>query len=359
MRVIDLSTPCVVIDQAVVLNNLQKVQRYFDALNLSFRPHIKTHKIPALAKQQLALGAIGINCQKISEAEPFVEAGIRDILLTYNIIGLEKIARLHALWQKCDLKVTIDSTACVQGLSDYFAKNNGTLKVLIECDTGGGRCGVQSPQEALALAQFAQSCAGIEVYGLMTYPAPHQEQYVHDFFSQAKQLIEQAGISLNMITTGGTPSLYHGVIYTQQESTIITEYRAGTYIYGDRSLVTAGTYTLADCALTVQCTVVSVPCENRCIIDAGSKALSSDLLNQTDFGYVQQFPEARITALSEEHGTLDISACPQKPQIGDVINVIPNHCCVVSNLFDQVYFYEAKTGLIHQTHHVKARGCVF
>ncbi len=345
-----IPTPCVIIDGDIMRANIRAVQSYFDGLGIAFRPHIKTHKIPAIARLQLSEGAVGINCQKISEAEPFVAAGITDVLLTYNIIGQEKLNRLYALSQKCDLKVTADNTACVRGMGATFAKHGKTQKVLIECDTTGGRCGVQSPEQAAKLAQAIAHTDGVTLCGLMTYPAPDTETQVSQFLKTAKTFIEKQGLSLPIISTGGSPSLKSAHKYTG-----ITEYRAGTYVYADRSLVSYGTYTMAQCALTVQATVVSVPNASRCIVDAGSKALTSDLLNQTDYGHIKQFPEAVISGLSEEHGTVDISACANKPKIGDIVHIIPNHCCVVSNLFDSVYI---KQGDTLSQHTIAARGCV-
>ena len=350
-----LSTPCVVIDGDIMDANIHATQKVFDDLGVAFRPHIKTHKIPAIAQKQLDAGAIGINCQKISEAYPFVEAGFKDILLTYNIVGADKVNALYALSQLCDLKITADSMGCVSDIAAVFQAHNATQKILIECDTTGGRCGVQTPEQALELAKYIKKTDGVTLYGLMTYPAPDTEDTVLKFLATAKRLIEQQGMSLPIITTGGTPSLKSAYKYTHTHTPVITEYRAGTYVYADRSLVTYGTYDFKQCALTVQTTVVSVPHKNRCIIDAGSKALSSDLLNQTDYGYIKQYPNAIISGLSEEHGTVDISKCPQKPKLGDIVNIIPNHCCVVSNLFDTVYIVQNNT---ITPYCVSARGCV-
>ena len=346
----DLQTPCVVIDDMVVQNNLSKAQDYFDKIGVHFRPHVKTHKIPEIAKRQLELGAVGINCQKISEAVPFADAGIKDILLTYNILGDSKLADLYALSQKCDLTVTADSTVCVDGLSKTFKSAPSPLRVLVECDTGGGRCGVQSPQQALELAQYIESADGLIFAGLMTYPADDAEEQTETFFKTAKNMIEQAGMTVKTITSGGTPTMYQA-----HKNSVITEHRAGTYIYCDRSLLAFG-YTLDDCALTVQATVVSVPNENTCIIDAGAKAITSDLLNQTNYGHIKQHPNAVIEALHEEHGIVDISKCATKPKIGEIVNVVPNHCCVVSNMFDQVHY--VKDDQI-TTYAIAARGCVF
>lgn len=354
-----LSTPCVVIDDDIVERNLQRVQAYFDKIGVAFRPHIKTHKLPSLAKRQLAAGAVGINCQKISEAIPFVDAGIQDILISYNIIGDEKLAALLALSKRCDLSVTADSVVCVQGLAKTFAGTGQTLKVLVEVESGSKRCGVVSPEEALEIAQLIEQSDGLEFLGIMTYPPAYTEKETESILTATKDIIENAGIDIPVITSAGTPSIFHS-----ENNKIITEHRAGTYIYCDRATVVYSKreteaekmFTLDDCALTIQATVVSVPTDDRCVIDAGAKALSYDLYNNTDYGHIKQFPEAIIRDLSEEHGHVDISACPVKPKIGDVVNVIPNHCCLISNLYDHVNF--VKNGQVVETVPVASRGCM-
>src|SRR5690606_888301 len=140
-------------------------------------------------------------------------------------------------------------------------------------------------------------------------------------------------VDLPAITTGGTPDIWH----MDEAARVATEYRPGTYIYMDRSQVAAGAASFEDCALTVLATVVSRPTEGRAIIDAGSKALTSDLLGLVGHGHVVEFPEARVVGLSEEHGTLDISACAAKPRIGDLIRILPYHCCPVSHLLYRVH----------------------
>ncbi|GHA24302.1 alanine racemase [Devosia pacifica] len=331
MRALDLETPAVLIDLERVEANLKRTQDYADAHGVRLRPHIKTHKLPRFAKRQLELGAIGITVQKLGEAEVMADAGISDIFLPYNIIGASKLKRLRALTQRITIRVTADSSQVVDGLSQAFADADKPLDVLIECDTGGSRCGVQTPEAALELAQHIDKAAGLSFAGLMTYPAAGGYAEAAQWLATAKTLIEDAGLPLRIISNGGTPDLWNA-----HANTVATEHRPGTYIYLDRMQVNFGMGTLEDCALTVLATVVSRPTETRAVIDAGSKALSSDAPGLGGYGYIIGYPEAEISTLSEEHGVIDLTKCDTKPAIGDVLRIIPNHACVVSNLFNEV-----------------------
>ncbi len=352
-KVADLSTPRPIIDEDRLAANIVRTQAYMDAHGIDFRPHIKTHKIPALAAQQVAAGAKGINCQKVTEAEVFAEAGFQDILITFNIIGTAKLERLAALNERISgLKVVADSAYTVDGLSTYFATRT-PLVVLVECDTGAGRCGVQKPAQAVTLAKHIDAAAGLTFGGLLNYPKPGAATEVQAFLSQTLALLDAEGIACPIVSNGGSPSLFDAHLVPAA-----TEHRAGTYIYNDRSMVRAGHCTEDDCAMHILATVVSRPTGDRAVIDAGSKALTSDLLGFADYGQVVGYPQASITSLSEEHGVIDLSKCEgARPQIGDKILIIPNHTCVVSNLFDTMVFH--RDGVVSRVENVAARGLVW
>ncbi len=349
--IFDLSTPVPVIDEAVVAANIARVQAYMDAHGISFRPHIKTHKLPFLAEAQVEAGARGINCQKISEAEVFADAGFEDILITFNILGPEKIAPLQVLNARTRLSVVADSSETVAGLAAAFSAE-APLTVLVECDTGGGRCGVQSPEAALALAQEIVAAPGLRFGGLMTYPKPNSAETVEAFLGGAVAMLDAAGIECPVVSNGGTPSLFDAHLVPSA-----TEHRAGTYIYNDRSLIRAGHCDASQCAMNVLASVVSRPTENRAVLDAGSKALTSDLLGFEDHGMIVGYPDARIVGLSEEHAVVDLSGSAKKPAIGEKVRIIPNHTCVVSNLFDNVVFH--RDGAVTRVAPVAARGRVW
>ncbi|HEX6971863.1 MAG TPA: D-TA family PLP-dependent enzyme [Limnochordia bacterium] len=328
MHIDEVETPAVAIDLDLVEQNLRRWQAYCDQHGIANRPHIKTHKIVELARRQIELGAVGITCQKLGEAEVMADAGLNDIFLPYNIVGDAKLARLVALARRVRLRVSCDDIAVARGLSRAAAAAGLTLEVLVECDTGLGRCGVQSPAAAADLAGQIARLPGLAFAGLMTYPTGEGS---NAFMAEARRLIEARGLAVPVISGGGTPQMWQA-----HTAPAFTEHRAGTYIYHDRYTVQRGAATFADCALRVLATVVSRPTPARAVLDAGSKALTSDLLGLAGHGTVVGFPDAHIARLSEEHGVVEFpKECPW--QIGQRVAIIPNHACVVSNLFDRVF----------------------
>jgi D-serine deaminase-like pyridoxal phosphate-dependent protein len=332
-RLEDLQTPVPVIDVDVVERNITRWQTRCNALGLANRPHIKTHKLAGLARYQMAQGAAGITVQKLGEAEVMADAGISDMLLTFNVVGRPKTERLAALARRTKISVVADNHDMIDGLAAAGQAAGRAVSVLVECDTGAGRNGVQSTGAALELAQVIESTPGLRFGGLMTYAATGQRRQTEDFLTEARDLCTRAGLDVFAISSGGSPDMWK-----DEGLAVLTEYRAGTYVYFDRSLVASGTCRLEDCALSVLTTVVSRPTLARAIIDAGTKSLTSDLLGLEGYGIVHGLDDAKIYAANEEHGYLDISHLARKPMVGDLLRVMPNHVCPVTNLFDEVVF---------------------
>ena len=349
----EVMTPMPVIDEDRLAANIARAQGYMAAHGLAFRPHIKTHKVIAVAKAQIAAGAVGINCQKLTEAEVFAGAGFDDILITFNILGSARLAGLRGLNDRvARLAVVADSAVTVEGLAGAFAGGK-PLAVLVECDTGAGRCGVQSPQAAADLAARIAVAPGLRFQGLLTYPAAGGAARVEAFLREAMGLLAARGMACPVRSNGGSPDLWLAHLVPSA-----TEHRAGTYVYNDRSMVRAGECGQGDLAMHVLATVVSRPTPTRAVLDAGSKALTSDLLGFADHGEIEGLPGARIVSLSEEHGVVDLSACSGPlPGVGDRVRIIPNHTCVVSNLFDRMVFHRA--GVVTRVEAVAARGTVW
>lgn len=351
MRVSDLDTPSVTILLDRLEANIARVQAMVAARGMGNRPHIKTHKIPAIAKMQMAAGAIGITCQKLGEVEVFIDGGAaEDILLTFNIVGEAKTDRLMELSSRVKrLAVVADNETVVRGLSEAGVRHGRDVPLLIECDVGFGRNGVQSPDAALSLARFAMNMPRIQFEGLMAFPTtgPNAVAYL----SKAIELFKADGIPVPIVSGGGTPALL-----TLGDFPMVTEHRAGTYVYNDVMMVSSGFAGWDDCAMQVRATVVSVPTEDRAIIDAGSKVLTREQYYVKDFGRVVEYPDAAVANVSEEHGMIDLSHSAAKPKVGEVISVVPNHCCVVSNMVDEVY--GVRDGKVEMTWPVAARGKV-
>jgi D-serine deaminase-like pyridoxal phosphate-dependent protein len=343
-------TPVPVIDLDRVERNIAKAQAYCDQHGLRLRPHIKTHKLPVLAHKQLTAGAIGITCQKISEAAVMAASGIDDILLTYNIVSDSKLPALTQLiWATEHLTIALDNDVAVNLAGRAALQAGRELDILVEFESGKLRTGVLTPEQALTLAKTILATKHLNFAGFMTYPV---SQVSGDWVSRAKDLFSKHDIPITVFSGGTTPLMWQA-----HEVAGLTELRPGTYIYHDRATVAAGAATLDECALHVHATVVSTPEPGRAVIDAGSKTLSSDRISPEygeGYGLVLEYPEAIITNLSEEHGVLDVSACQNQPKIGERVRIVPNHVCVVTNLHDEIIFQ--RDGVVQGVYPVWARG---
>jgi D-serine deaminase-like pyridoxal phosphate-dependent protein len=326
------STPAVVIDLDRVERNIERVQRLCDAAGLANRPHVKTHKSPALAKMQLAAGARGITCQKLGEAEVMVEGGLDDILISYNLLGEEKMGRLGRLLQRATITVAADNTTTIAGLPRAAEIAGRSLGVVVECDTGRKRAGVETAEEAVQLAEAIKQQPKLNFLGFLFYPTEQAWPQTQRFYNAAVRGVRALGLEPRIVSTGGTPNLAH---MRQLEGA--TEHRAGTYIFNDRMMLTCGAARAEDCALSVYTTIVSRAASERGILDAGAKTLTADSGGLNDgFGTILEYPHARINALAEEHGFIDLSRSNARPVVGEVVRVVPNHVCVVVNMVERM-----------------------
>ncbi len=327
----DFGTPAVVIDLDRVEANIARVQALCDKAGVANRPHIKTHKIPALAKMQVEAGAKGITCQKLGEAEVMADGGIDDILVSYNLIGEMRAARLGKLAKHCNITVAADNPVTLASYAEAGRVAERPINVVVECDTGRKRAGVETAAEAVALAELIKANPHLTFAGLMFYPTETSWGETQKFYDAALAGVRALGLETRIVSTGGTPNLANvGGLRGA------TEHRAGTYIFNDRMMLACGAATLDDCALNVFTTVVSRAGPERGILDAGSKTLTADTGGLEGHGLILEHPQARIKGFAEEHGFLDLAGVNDKPKIGDIVRVIPNHVCVVVNMVDRL-----------------------
>src|ERR1700749_35039 len=283
----EYGTPIAVIDMDKVERNIARVQKAIEAAGVANRPHIKKHKSPMLAKMQIAAGAKGITCQKIGEAEVMADAGIDNILVSYNLIGEEKMARLAALQAKASMTFAADNSTVIAGLPRAAEISGRPLSVVVECDTGRKRAGVETPKEAIALAREIAASKGLQFAGFMLYPTETGWADAQKFYDEALAGVRALGLDAKMVSTGGSPNLKNlGKLKGA------TEHRPGTYIYNDRMQVGAGVASWDDCALNIYATVVSRAGPERGILDAGSKTPTSDTRGGLDGpGLILQEPQ--------------------------------------------------------------------
>lgn len=325
-------TPCPVIDLDVVERNIARAQQRCNDAGVANRPHIKTHKSPRLAKMQIDAGAQGITCQKLGEAEVMAEAGITDIIIATNLLGAARSGRLTALQKRLPLKVCADNPVTLEAYALAATEADRPIDVLIECDTGQKRAGVETPEEALALASKINNNPMLNFAGWLFYPPLDGWPQTSLFFEKVSEGLAELGMHAEIVSTGGSPNFLH-----IGELEGATEHRAGTCIFNDLMQIEAEVATLEDCAFQVYTSVVSRAGLERGILDAGSKTLTSDGGGGLDgYGRVLEHPKARIHKFAEEHGFLDLTRCNDKPEVGDIVRVVPNHVCVAVNMVDQL-----------------------
>ena len=345
-RAQELDTPAVLIDIPRMMRNIERMQRYCDRHGLDFRPHIKTHKVPAIARLQLQAGAVGIACQKLGEVEVFLDAGFRDIQLPYNIVGPQKTARLAALTRRGRITVSADHSEVLDGLAAAAAAQDVRIRVMPDLETGIERTGA-SPQRVVELARQIVASPHLEFAGLFLYPSIAA---IRPRLQAALDGLARAGIAVPVVSGGGT-----GATLSAHELPGLSELRVGTYIFNDMNTLRSGWATLEDCAMSVRATVVSRPAPERAILDSGSKTLAADRVDG-GHGHIREYPQARIYKLNEEHAFVDLSDCAQRPRIGEQLHIVPVHTCVVSNLHDRLY--GLRDGRVEQEWEVAARGLV-
>lgn len=331
----EIGTPALVVDLDVVERNVARTQALCDAAGVANRPHIKTHKSATLMKMQLAAGAKGITCQKLGEAEAMVAAGADDVFISYNLLGDEKMARLAKLLGEAPrLIVAADNPVVVSDLAKAAALAGRELAVRIECDTGRKRAGVETAAEAIALGKLIAATPGLVLDGLMLYPPEDAAAATNAFVAEVRAGLREAGFDIGALSSGGTPNLMTlGSIDGQ------TEHRAGTSIFNDRMMMAAGFASEEDCALLIYTTVVSRGGPERGILDAGSKVFTTDTgWGLKGHGHVLDHPEAEVARFAEEHGFLDLARCNDRPKVGDVVRVIPNHVCPVVNVVGELIY---------------------
>jgi D-serine deaminase-like pyridoxal phosphate-dependent protein len=334
----ELDTPALVVDLDIMERNLRHMADYAAGHGLRLRPHTKTHKIPALAMRQIALGAAGISVAKPGEAEVMLAAQPPDLLVAYPTFGPQKLARLMEVARRTRLAMAIDSIEIAEAISRAAVGAGVTVGLLVEVDVGLHRVGVP-PDHAAALAAAIERLPGVEWDGIAFYPG-HIKSLDPAGLAAIGHLSETVGtlaaaLQPKIVSGGSTPTWAHSHLVSG-----MNEMRPGTYIFNDRNSVAIGSCVWDDCAASVLTTVVSTAVAGQAIIDGGSKTFSSDRLvgsSEVTFGEVLEAPGAVFHKMMEEHGFLDVSACQRPLNLGDRVRIIPNHICVAVNLHERVY----------------------
>ncbi|MDB4898034.1 MAG: hypothetical protein JWN15_4296 [Firmicutes bacterium] len=342
----ELDTPTLVIDLAIMEQNLQHASAFARLRGVALRPHTKTHKSVALAQRQMELGACGVTVAKPGEAEVMAAGGIRDLFVAHHVVGTGKLERLRALQrQGVRIAVSCDHVDQARMISAVFGGEPAPLEVMIEVDTGQHRSGLEPGTAVAELARAIREIPGLRVRGIFTheghsYYASSIAELREGCIAAQQALVDTAGLLQRQlglsceVSIGSTPTLL-------AESAVlpgITEMRPGTYIFNDLSM--AGIVGRGRCAATILATVTSIVGGNRVILDTGSKSLSQDkradgiCKTAEGYGYLVGKDEY-ITRLSEEHGVV-VTAHPEQYSVGEKVRILPNHVCVTVNLAQQV-----------------------
>lgn len=364
MSLSEVDTPALIVELDALERNIRGMQDRIRGTKLSLRPHSKTHKSTAIAHMQIAAGAVGVCCQKVSEAEIMVEGGVRDVLISNEVVGETKIKRVAALAKRATLSACVDDLAGVTDLARAAAMFGSTVRVLVELNVGANRCGVERPEEVVGLAKAIAGHRGLRFAGIQAYQGAAQHLRGYEdrrkaIDSAARKVAEavgglrEAGLGCEAVTGAGT-----GTFEFEIASGIYTELQVGSYVFMDvdygLNLDREGKPVSAfENALFILATVMSSPVAERAIVDAGLKALSVD----SGMPRVVGSESATYIRAADEHGRIEISGNKPPFAIGDKIRLIPGHCDPTVNLHD--WFVGVRNGRVESVWPVSARGAVF
>ena len=335
-----VDTPALVLDLDAFERNMKLLQDAVSSVGVRLRPHAKSHKCPEIALRQIELGAVGICCQKVSEAAVFVDAGISDIFITNQVVGEKKVAHALDLAARARIGVLVDHEDQISAFARASAERQVSIDVYLEIDVGMGRCGVASIERAVAMAQQIAAAPYLNFMGLQCYHGSAQHYRLPEERQQAiaavcakartaKVAIEDAGIRVERISGAGT-----GSVMLESHSKLFNEVQAGSYILMDRDYATNQrdpSDLPFEHALFVKTAVLSHPSANRAVVDAGLKASSVD----SGMPVVWQRTDAKYLKASDEHGVLELTP-DSTLKLGDYVMLVPGHCDPTVNLYDEL-----------------------
>jgi 3-hydroxy-D-aspartate aldolase len=353
-RIEEIDTPALIVDLDAFERNMETLKRAI-AGRVRLRPHAKTHKCPQIARRQIAAGAVGVCCQKVSEAEALVEGGIADVLVTNEIVGPVKIRRLAELAPRACLGVCVDNAENLR----HIAASGARLDVYIELEVGMRRCGIAPGAPALALAQEIARTPNLRFAGLHAYHGRAQhvrsmaerresiERAAHAVRS-TKELLAKSGIECPIVTGAGS-----GTFMFEVEQRLWDEIQPGSYVFMDVDYARnewAPPLPRFEHALFVLCAVMSRPSAELAIVDAGLKASSVD----SGLPEVWNAPGLAYTHASDEHGWVEGTS---PPALGEKLLLVPGHCDPTVNLYD--WYVCTRKGIVEEIWPITARGALY
>ncbi|WP_252313186.1 D-TA family PLP-dependent enzyme [Sinobaca sp. H24] len=348
MYIRDIDTPALLIDKNIMMRNLQSMQAYADKNNVTLRPHTKTHKMPAVACLQEEAGAVGIAAAKVGEAEVMAERGLKNIFIANEIVGVTKLNRIRTLAETIHISFGIDNTYQVTEIEKVFEGAAKKAQVLIEIEVGEKRSGITTKPQFIELLRALKKCSNVEFKGLFShdghsYKAETKEECRKIYMDSVKSTLDYAAWAeeMNMkaetVSIGSTPPF----MFDFEVPAGVTEIRPGTYIFMDVSQGNViGSYDR--CAASVLTTVISKPTEERVITDVGAKGLTAQsrnagLTKTEGYGTLKAFDGIHVDGVFDEHAIINNASFRANINIGEKIEIIPNHICPVCNLYEKAY----------------------
>ena len=361
MPLADVDTPALLLDLDAFEHNLRLLNDSLKGRSIKVRPHAKSHKCPDIALRQIALGAVGVCCQKVSEAEAMVDGGVNDVLIANEVVGTTKLKRLAALAKRAKIAVCADHADNVTALDNAAREAGVTLNVLVEVNVGANRCGIEPGEPAFKLAQQIHQSKNLKFAGLQAYQGGAQHmrkteerraaiEAACDKVNRTTALLAQAGIPCERVTGAGT-----GTYLFEAASSVYHELQTGSYIFMDADYAKndwteSGIPRFAH-SLFVWTTVMSCPAADRAIVDAGLKASSVD----SGMPRVFDTPGAEYIKASDEHGVLKLTPGTALP-LGLKLKIVPGHCDPTVNLYD--HFVCVRKGVVEALWPITARGAL-
>lgn len=360
-RVEEIDTPALLVDVDALEGNIRRMAEFGARVGIGIRPHGKAHKTPLIAHKQVAAGAIGICCQKVGEAEVMVAGGVQDVLISNEVVGAAKVARLVSLARQARMTIAVDAVEPAEALAAAAVTAGVSVGVVVDLDIGQGRCGVAPGPPALALAEKVARIPGLVLRGLQGYQGRLQHVVGHAARVQAareatarlletRSLFEARGLPLEIVTGGGTGTY-------DADGTVggLTDIQPGSYIFMDRQYREIGgrsgpVYDDFACALTVQATVMSTPAPDRVVLDAGLKALSNDV----GPAMALDLPGWEYVPAGDEHGLLLARGDRRPLRLAETVRLLPSHCDTTVNLYDR--FHAVRGGRLEAIWTIPARG---
>ncbi len=360
----EVDTPALIVDLDALERNLKLMAGNVESCGVRLRPHAKTHKCAVIARRQMALGAVGLCCQKVSEAQALVDAGVSDILVSNEVVGRQKLERLAALACQAQVGVCVDHPENVDQIDAAAARYDTVIDVLVEVNVGANRCGVAPGEAALSLAKRVDGAAHLRFVGLQAYHG--KAQHLREF-EQRREAIDAActatretvdllrdnGLECEVVAGAGT-----GTWALEAASGVYNELQAGSYVFMDADYARnrdadGGPFNEFEHSLFVYATVMSLPEATRAVVDAGLKSMAFD----SGMPEVAGDGTIRYAGPSDEHGNLDLSRSNARLSLGDKLKLIPGHCDPTVNLYD--WYVGVRAERVEALWPIVARGAVW